>query len=149
MSQIFDSVQQFFTEDEWPFSDIGDNVLRTNFQGESGQWACFAQTRDEQNQFVFYSVCPLTVPEDKRAVMADFLTRANYGMILGNFEMDFDDGEVRYKTSIDSNGDDLTPTFIRPLIYANVLMMDKYLPGVMAVTYGNIGPVEAIADIES
>ena len=149
MSQIFDSVQQFFTEDEWPFSDIGDNVLRTNFQGESGQWACFAQTREEQNQFVFYSVCPLTVPEDKRAVMADFLTRANYGMILGNFEMDFDDGEVRYKTSIDSNGDDLTPTFIRPLIYANVLMMDKYLPGVMAVTYGNIGPVEAIADIES
>ena len=149
MSQIFDSVQQFFTEDEWPFSDIGDNVLRTNFQGESGQWACFAQTREEQNQFVFYSVCPLSVPEDKRAVMADFLTRANYGMILGNFEMDFDDGEVRYKTSIDSNGDDLTPTFIRPLIYANVLMMDKYLPGVMAVTYGNIGPVEAIADIES
>ncbi|MDJ1171766.1 hypothetical protein PMG71_20260 [Roseofilum sp. BLCC_M154] len=32
--------------------------------------------------------------------MAEFLTKANYGMILGDFELDLTDGELRDKTSI-------------------------------------------------
>jgi len=31
----------------------------------------------------------------------EFLTRANYGLNIGNFEMDFQDGEIRFKTAID------------------------------------------------
>ena len=37
--------------------------------------------------------------------IAEFLTRTNYSMIIGNFELDFADGEIRYKTSIDVQGD--------------------------------------------
>jgi hypothetical protein len=29
-------------------------------------------------------------------------------MIIGNFEMDFEDGEIRYKTSIDVEDDSLS-----------------------------------------
>jgi len=42
-----------------------------------------------------------------------FLTRANYGMMIGNFEMDFTDGEIRYKTSIDVEGDKLSSALIK------------------------------------
>ncbi|MEH2183881.1 hypothetical protein [Nostoc sp.] len=34
------------------------------------------------------------------------------------------------------------------MVYANVTMMDEYLPGMMSVIYGNVSPEEAIAKIE-
>ena len=81
--------------------------------------------------------------------MAEFLTRANSGMIIGNFELDFADGEIRYKTSIDVEGDSLSSSLIKRLVYANVTMMDEYLPGIMSVIYGDVEPKDAIAQIES
>ena len=73
-----------------------------------------------------------------------FLTRANYGMMIGNFEMDFTDGEIRYKTSIDVEGDKLSSALIKRLVYANVMMMDEYLPGIVSVTEGDMEPKDAI-----
>ena len=80
--------------------------------------------------------------------MAEFITRANYGMIIGNFELDFSDGEVRYKTSIDVEGAELVPAVIRQLVYANVLTMDRYLKGIMAVAFGGVDPEMAVKSVE-
>ena len=40
------------------------------------------------------------------------------------------DGEVRYKSSIDFEGAELTPSLIRNTIYPAVQTMDRYLPGI-------------------
>jgi hypothetical protein len=127
----------------------GEPVLLMAFQGENGKWTCYAKARVEQEQFVFYSICPVNAPENKRLAVAEFLTRANSGMIIGNFELDFADGEIRYKTSIDVDGDTLSSALIKRLVYANVTMMDEYLPGIMSVIYGDVEPKDAIAQIES
>ena len=146
---ISEAMIRFFTEEAWPFMPIeSEPILRVPFRGEHGQWMCYAQAREEQQQFVFYSVCPASVPDDKRAPMAEFVTRANYGLIVGNFEMDYRDGELRYKTSVDVEGDELSNALLRSLVYANVAMMDQYLPGILAVLYGGTSPEEAIAQIE-
>lgn len=149
MGQLFEAIVEFFTKDEWPFSQVeGQTALRTAFKGDNGSWNCYARAVEEHQLFLFYSVCPAYVPEDKRLAMAEFLTRANYGLNLGNFELDFADGEVRYKTSVDVEGDELSLALVTRLVYANVLTMDTYLPGIMSVIYANVNPVEAIARIE-
>jgi hypothetical protein len=146
---LFQAVVNFFTQDDWSFTRIqGEQALRLGFQGENGAWNCYAQTREKQEQFIFYSLCPLLAPEDKRTAVAEFITRANDGMIIGNFEMDFNDGEIRYKTSIDIDGDELTSDIIKRLVYANVTMMDDYLPGIIAVIEKDVSPMDAIAQIE-
>ncbi|HEY9892637.1 MAG TPA: YbjN domain-containing protein [Candidatus Sericytochromatia bacterium] len=148
--QFFEEIVNFFEEDGWPFVQIeGEPLLQMVFQGENGKWTCYAKARDDQKQFVFYSVCPVNAPDSKRLAVAEFLTRANSGMIIGNFEMDFEDGEIRYKTSIDVEDDSLSSGLIKRLVYANVMMMDAYLPGMMSVIYGDVTPVDAIAQIES
>jgi hypothetical protein len=80
--------------------------------------------------------------------MAEFITRANYGMRIGNFEMDFSDGELRYKSSIDVEDDRLSSPLVKHMIYPNVLMMDKYLPGIMAIIYAGKSPQQAVEEIE-
>jgi len=146
---IFDAVVRFFREDDWLFEQLpGKPILRLGFRGKNGAWNCYAQAREAQHQFVFYSILDVNVPPNRRQAMAEFLTRANYGLVIGNFEMDFNDGEVRYKTSIDVEGDRLTSALIKQMVYINVLMMDRYLPGIMSVAFGNADPAQAIAAIE-
>ncbi len=99
--QFFEEIVNFFEEDNWPFVQIeGESVLQIVFQGENGKWTCYAKARDDQEQFVFYSVCPVNAPDSKRLAVAEFLTRANSGMIIDNFEMDFSGGDNEAKVLV-------------------------------------------------
>jgi len=146
---LFDTIVKYFKADDWNFQQLeGKTVLRMGFQAESGSWQCVAQVIEDDQRFMFYSILQTMVPADKRQAIAEFITRANYGLRIGNFEMDFSDGEVRYKTSIDVEGGSLGEKMWKNMVYLNLLMMDKYLPGVMSVIYSGTSPEQAIAQVE-
>lgn len=147
--RAYAALGKFLEQDGWHPHEMSDNhVYRVDFRGQNGDLKCFAQVRVELEQFLFYCVMPVHVPENMRPAIAEYLTRANYGLRIGNFEMDFTDGEVRYKSSIDFEGSELTPSLIRNTIYPAVQTMDRYLPGVLAVIFGGKSAEEAIASIE-
>lgn len=149
MGYILDACKRFFESDDWPFEEHDElPMLKTGFKGSNGNYSCYFQERAAQDQLVFYSLCPLSVPEERRADVAEFINRANYGMVIGNFEMDYSDGEVRFKTSADVEGVELTPTFMKNILYANVVMIDRYFPGLMQVIYSGVAATEAIRQIE-
>jgi hypothetical protein len=149
MGQLFEAVVDYLTEDDWKFNVVKDDTaLMLSFRGEAGSWQCFATVDEEKQWFTFYSILPSNVPEEKRVEIAEFITRANYGLVIGNFEMDYGDGEVRYKTSVDVEGGELTPKMIENLMRANLMTMDRYFAGVMGVLYGDRDPAEAIAEME-
>lgn len=148
-STLFETVENYLAADGWNTTHVeGDTTLQLLFQGSQSQWLCFAQVREDVQQVIFYSISPVIVPPEKRPDVAEYITRANYGLILGNFEMDFDDGELRYKTSIDVEGAVLTPELLRPLLIANLTTMDHYLQGALAVIFGDKIPERAISEIE-
>jgi len=149
LAPLLDTVKEFLEADSWHYKDVPEmGILTMNFRGESGQWSCYVHARDDRGLVAFYSISPTRPTPDKLQAMCEYLTRANYSMVIGNFEMDIDDGEIRFKTSIDVTGDELTVPLIRQLVYANLLTMDKYLPGITSVTYSDETPAEAIAKIE-
>ena len=57
-------------------------------------------------------------------------------MRIGNFELDFHDGEIRYKATLDYEGVGLEPIMIRNVIYPAAQTMDRYFPGLIAVVAG-------------
>ncbi len=147
--QAFKALGEFMEQDGWHPQTLEDNlVYRSYFVGHNGEVTCFAQIRADLEQFIFYVVMPVRAPAHMRAAVAEFITRANYGLRIGNFELDFDDGEVRYKSSIDFEGLQLTAGLIRNTMYPAVQTMDRYLPGVLAVIFGGKSAEEAIAAIE-
>ncbi len=150
MGELYDAITGFFQQENWPYIEIaGRPVLQLTFQGDNGQWTCFAHMREERSQFLFYSICPVSAPTGKRLSVAEFLSRANFGLLIGNLEMDFDDGEIRCRTGLGVQGIELNPALIGQLVYANVYAMDRYLPGLLQVLYGNVPPAEAIAAVEN
>jgi hypothetical protein len=150
MGQLFEIVKEFFMDEKWRSSQLeSQTILKMLARTQDEEWTCFAEAKEKYEEFVFYSVVPVCVPEAQRSVISEFLTRANYGLGLGNFEMDWEDGEIRFKTSIDIEGSQLTHALLRPLVYRNVSTMGKYLPGIRAVLNGELTARASIAKIEA
>lgn len=147
--QLFNLLIEFFEEDNWDFQWVaGASALSMGFSGLNGKWLCYAQAREHEEQVAFYSVLSVNAPQEKRHKVAEFITRVNYGMVIGNFEMDYDDGEVRFKTSVDVEGSALGASMIRQLVYANLIITDRYLPGIMRVIYSDESPSKILDSIE-
>jgi hypothetical protein len=136
-SARLEELKRVFAENGWPFSAVhGAQVLVSDLSGPLGTWRFYAQVVDEQELILLYSVCPIRVPAERRLEVSQFLTRANYGLAAGNFELDFEDGEIRYKTVLQIHGGGLDATVIKRLVRSNGMAMETYLPGVGAVITG-------------
>lgn len=136
-SALLEGLKKVFVENRWPFSEVrGAPVLLSELSGALGRWKFYAQVVEEQDLILLYSVCPLRAPEERRGEVSQFLTRANYGLVAGNFELDFDDGEIRYKTVLQLQRDELDGITLKRLVRANGIAMETYLPGIGAVITG-------------
>jgi hypothetical protein len=147
--EAYATLGRYLEEDGWYPQRVEDkHAYRMHYRGRNGETRCFAQIRTDLEQFIFYVAAPINIPEDVRPSIAEFIARANYGLRIGNFELDYADGEARFKTSLDFEGELLTHNFIKHAVYPAVQTMDKYLPGLMKVAFGAETPVEAIQEIE-
>ncbi|MDJ0775292.1 MAG: YbjN domain-containing protein, partial [Mastigocoleus sp. MO_167.B18] len=100
MESLYTSVINFFVQDDWNYTEVEEGrAFKVAVDLDNSNYNCYVIINEEKRNFKFYSISPVKVPENKYTEMAEFFTRANYGMNLGNFEMDFRDGEIRYKTS--------------------------------------------------
>jgi Putative bacterial sensory transduction regulator len=126
-----------FDENEWPYAEVlGLPVLVSDLAGPLGVWRFYAQVVDTQNVVLLFSVCPLHVPKERRSEASLFLTRANHGLVAGNFELDFEDGEIRYKTVLQIQENGIDRTTLKHAVRLNGLAMETYLPGIGAVITG-------------
>jgi len=145
-----ETLREFLEEDGWYPQRLNDaHAFRLGFSGDHGQTTCYASVDLDLQLFLFYVVAPVHAPEPARDAVAEFVTRANYGLRIGNFELDYRDGEIRYKSTLDFEDNGLTFALIRNAIYPAVQTMDRYLPGLMKVIYGGQDPADAIFEIEA
>jgi hypothetical protein len=130
-------LKHVFAENHWPYAEVrGVPVLLSELSGEGGSWAFYAQAAEDKGLVLLYSICPVRAPEARRPELAEFLTRANYGLAAGNFELDLEDGEVRYKTVLQLHGHGLDGITLKRVVRANGTAMETYLPAIRAVIDG-------------
>jgi len=147
---IFETATQFLVDDGWPVKRIEEsNSLHMLFKGENGVWTCIAHALEERRSVIFYSVCPIDIPLERYGEIMEFITRANYGMLNGAFELDLSDGDLRYRTALTVPDGDPTSQSLKFIVYDNVTTMDLYLPGLYAVAAGEEDALHAIDMVES
>lgn len=152
MARIFDGIRSFLRT-HFEAQDLeregDDDMISFRLEDEDGnEWGCLALADEQSEQAIFYSVVLETAPPEHRPEVMKFVTLANYGMQVGNFELDLEDGEVRFKTSVDVEGVELGEGLLRNMVELNILMMGLYHDGLVAVMRGQMTADEAIAEIE-
>ena len=149
MGRILDATRQYFVDQGWHFVPVDDPpALEMEFIGDYGQWRCVAIAREEAEQLVVYSIVTDRATPDRMPTMAELMARANKSLVMGNFELDYDTGEVRFKTALDVEGSELTQALVGQLVQANLVTIDVHLPAIMAVMLGGKSALEALEILE-
>jgi hypothetical protein len=120
-----------------------------DFRCEVGTYRVIAMVDQDGSLFQVFGYAPLRVPEGARPAIAQTIVRANYGMRVGKFEMDFDDGELRFQASQILTEEGLDDEVIDRMMATTMSMLDLYLPAVLSVIYGNELPEDAIRFVEN
>ena len=76
---------------------------------------------------MFLSFLPFKIPENYRNDIAILLIKINYDLFLGSFDIDFEDGEIRFKSSLFCEGMELSEQTIHYIIETHIVVMETYL----------------------
>jgi hypothetical protein len=119
-----------------------------------GGFRLMARIDDDDSLLQVFAYIPIRATPGSRAAIAEAVSRANFGMKVGKFELDMSDGELLYQAAHilvpDSEGETFLPDHvIGRLIGTALAMVDKYTPAYLSIIYGNETPGDAIRCVES
>ena len=136
-SPLLESARNYLEKNEWNFEVLSDHsTIALGFEGVNGEWHCMIQTRELEEQMIFYSSLSENISSNRIETMMRFITMANYRLVVGNFELDVTDGELNYKTALDLESVTLNNDMIRNIIHTNLATFDRHLPGVQIILNG-------------
>jgi hypothetical protein len=133
---------------KWKYHYTDDKTtLFSGFNSEDVQWdfSAFARQKDSGlfllgvNSFIPNKALP-----ERRAACSELLTRLNFSLSIGCFEMNFKDGEIRFRTAAIVPATDITSGIIEHLLRSNLSIVDQHLKAIMAVLYSSVTPEEAM-----
>lgn len=109
---------------------------------------CKVRIEAHPSSFRLFYTSPVNIPAPKRALVAEYVCRVNYCLVMGGFEIDMRDGEIQYKIAQhNESGMIWSPSAIASLYVTASAMMAKFWPGFMAVTYGDQSPEAAFESL--
>ncbi|MCC6622698.1 MAG: YbjN domain-containing protein [Deltaproteobacteria bacterium] len=146
---LFTHIAEMLTNEEWGF-EPGPSAtsLATGFEGANGRFVAVVAVREEEQQLVFYAYAPDLTAPDQRIAMMELVTRMNLGMMIGNFELDLDDGEVRFKVGVDAEAIEDPRALVPAHLGTCLRTLDLYLPAIEAVQSGTASPSHALDLVE-
>lgn len=126
---FFAKIKDFFEKQGFVLEVFDQQTqFQFTYQSESYEWVCMIKIREEFKQVFCYSFLPENIEESQRLNVCQQITKINYDLPIGSFEMDFSDGELRFKTYLDIGETVLTGDALSNLYQANLYSMEKYLP---------------------
>lgn len=150
--ELVNLVKKFLVEDDWSFSfnentGIFDFGLRVRSKLQKINY--IVDVHDDE--IIVYGMCPIGADHTDANMMmqmAEFICRANYGLRNGCFELDFNDGEIRFKSYIDC--EDVLPSInvIKNCIYCIASTFKRYASGIVDIICSVCTAKEAIAKCE-
>jgi hypothetical protein len=130
------------------WSSNEDRSIYADFRGEVGTYRVFARVDPDDSLFQVFGYSPVRVPPGSRPAIAETVARANCGLKVGKFEMDYDDGDLRFQASQILPDDNLDDETIHRLMSTTMAMLNTYLPAILSVIYGNELPQDAVRQAE-
>jgi hypothetical protein len=145
VTPIRDAVTAFLKGDGWDFVEKENGTLLTRVRGESTAFHAVIVADDERSRLTVYALAPDAVAPAHLWRVTDFVSRANCGINVGNFEIDVKSGELRFKIGLDLHDVPPHDHLVKNLVYRAVFSFDGTWPGVAALLEQGASVDEALA----
>ncbi len=166
-SALAAAIAEFFETNEWPISKFNDdvdpaftgedteNVSITSVRGDNGTWpVVVALVGDGPTHLVVQSILPPSAPQGNEVPTLELVARLNDGLVDGCFEMDFDDGAIRLRSSVPvlwlaGVAHDKLVALVDETVTNNVIAADHFIPAFVAVIEHGVAPGIAVVAVEN
>lgn len=101
-----------------------------------------------EDNFSTLTTIPLAADENSRLAVAEYLTRVNFNMRNGNFELNMETGEIRFKTYVHVGAGQPDLGAARLSVMLPFLMLDRFGDGLLEVLFGFKSPREAFEAVQ-
>jgi hypothetical protein len=124
--------------------DLGSVLVDTDTE-----WSVQVIVRDEDSRIIAYAIGLDDVSPQHRREVVDFTAMANSGLLVGNFEIDLDDGEIGVRVGVDLDGvtldDDSLTALLNNMLGSALGVLEQYGAAIEAVAAGELDAVQAYA----
>lgn len=141
--RLYETIATLFDRDGTPYrGDLDDGVILVEMTSEVGSWKMHIQVTETEDVrlVVIHSELPALIPVDSRSKVAELLTRINYGLVVGNFELGLEDGVVLFKTTLDLVDGDLTRAMFKRMFDLNGQTFNEFFAKILGLGFN--GAVE-------
>ncbi len=146
MSDHMKNLMGYLQRENLKVADQSDSHLLLRFNSKHGDQRMLLHLEGSLLQsFVFPAI---KVAEGSRSDIAVAIARANYGLKLGKFELDMNDGELRYQVALPFEGELPSDKVLDRVVYTGLQTMERYMPAFLSVIYGNEPAKDAVASAE-
>lgn len=146
-----EQIVSFLERIEYTYRFIEENeqkiVIQTGVALTVGNSESFIVINHEFNLVEISAYSPVKVPENKRLEVAKFLDLADHVSYIGNLQLNHRDGSIRCKTYFCYGNENLEQNILSTNFFGAFNMIERYIPGVMRITYGGKDADSAIAEI--
>lgn len=126
-------IEEFLKKKKWKYTRLQDsNVFLFGITGKNGQFQCVIDLGGNEQELALYSICGDRAKTENYDKLLVILNEINYNLLFGNFELDKNDGEIRFRTTMLTNGLELNESFLEEFILTHLRTMDEQLPRVKA-----------------
>jgi len=95
---------------------------KTAYEIGTGNCGYLFRVQEKNKLLAVYGILPFLIPESHQSAAMLLITQINYDMLVGNLEMDVNDGEIRYKNAIDVEAVGIDNEIIEHLLQSVVAM---------------------------
>ncbi len=149
MDKVVQEIKKVFDKEEWKYKyEEEENIFVSGVNMLSAIGNVDILISVDDDFYIVYTVINSKVEKTCVNAVSEFINRANSGLKNGNFEMDYSDGEIRYKVFSYMNDESVSEEVVTNSMILGVLMIKKYGEGLLKIMLGMKEPEETIREIE-
>ena len=151
---IVDFLKQYFDDKDWPYNHYQPKIrdsqkshyLSLRMRNKQLDCGYLFRVKEKNKLLAVYGILPFLIPESHQSAAMLLITQINYDMMIGNLEMDVDDGEIRYKNAIDIEAVGLDDDILEHLLQS-IIAMTTVAHEIFSDLVNNQNPAAELPDL--
>ena len=147
--RLKNQIESYLRSQKWRYDFNADNgVFSFSMNIGTRMQSVSVRIFVRENGFTAFGYPPVKADPTTINAVNEYITRANYGLVQGSFELDYNDGEVRFKSHAHCGNDIPSIETVEFIVDMSFFMWKRYGDGLLAVIYGNANPKDEIQKAE-
>ena len=136
---MYDSICTMFSDNDILYEKDDENLtVVTELTGEDLPMRLTTKVYPDKQNVTIVSTMPFRIPPEKRAELTAAIAVANYGMLYGGFELDWEKCRIRYRLSMSYVDSMLGKGLFYKMTFVSLNTIDDYNDKFFMISQGNL-----------